>query len=64
VAMAPATQTWDLNIQTNLKMEGKMRYRKLGNTGYEVSEVGMGTWAIGGVSWRGKRPSGWDESWG
>ena len=37
-----------------------MRYRKLGNTGYEVSEVGMGTWAIGGVSWRGKRPSGWE----
>lgn len=27
-----------------------MKYRKLGNTGLEVSEIGFGTWGIGGVS--------------
>ena len=36
-----------------------MEYRKLGNTGIEVSEVGMGCWAIGGASFRGGEPSGW-----
>jgi len=25
-----------------------MRYRKLGRTGFEVSEIGFGAWAIGG----------------
>ncbi|SRR5579871_271803 len=28
-----------------------MRYRKLGRTGLEVSEVGYGAWGIGGVMW-------------
>ena len=28
-----------------------MRYRKLGRTGLEVSEVGIGTWGIGGLDW-------------
>src|SRR4051794_21506825 len=32
-----------------------MRYRKLGKTGPEVSEVGFGAWAIGGAMWGGKR---------
>lgn len=27
-----------------------MRYRKLGNTGIEVSEIGFGAWGIGGVT--------------
>ena len=36
-----------------------MEYRKLGNTGIEVSEVGMGCWAIGGASFRDGVPSGW-----
>jgi aryl-alcohol dehydrogenase-like predicted oxidoreductase len=30
-----------------------MRYRKLGRTGIEVSEIGYGTWGIGGVQWLG-----------
>ena len=28
-----------------------MRYRKLGRTGIEVSEIGFGTWSIGGKDW-------------
>lgn len=30
-----------------------MRYRKLGRTGFEVSEVGFGAWGIGGKQWLG-----------
>jgi aryl-alcohol dehydrogenase-like predicted oxidoreductase len=30
-----------------------MRYRTLGRTGLEVSEVGYGAWGIGGVQWTG-----------
>ncbi|HET8550379.1 MAG TPA: aldo/keto reductase [Bryobacteraceae bacterium] len=30
-----------------------MRYRKLGRTGFEVSEIGYGAWGIGGNQWRG-----------
>ena len=30
-----------------------MRYRKLGNTGIEVSEIGYGAWGIGGKQWLG-----------
>lgn len=33
-------------------MEG-MRYRKLGRTNFEVSEIGYGAWGIGGALWRG-----------
>lgn len=28
-----------------------LEYRKLGNTGIEVSEIGFGAWAIGGDAW-------------
>lgn len=28
-----------------------MKYRKLGNTGISLSEVGFGTWQLGGISW-------------
>jgi aryl-alcohol dehydrogenase-like predicted oxidoreductase len=30
-----------------------MRYRKLGRTNYEVSEIGYGAWGIGGKQWLG-----------
>ncbi|MGH9558193.1 MAG: aldo/keto reductase, partial [Bryobacteraceae bacterium] len=30
-----------------------MRYRPLGRTGIEVSEVGYGSWQIGGTMWKG-----------
>jgi aryl-alcohol dehydrogenase-like predicted oxidoreductase len=30
-----------------------MRYRKLGRTGFEVSEIGYGAWGVGGIQWRG-----------
>jgi aryl-alcohol dehydrogenase-like predicted oxidoreductase len=33
--------------------------RKLGQTGIEVTDVGMGCWAIGGTSFRDGVPSGW-----
>src|SRR5205823_2098734 len=30
-----------------------MRYRKLGRTNFEVSEIGYGAWGIGGSQWLG-----------
>jgi aryl-alcohol dehydrogenase-like predicted oxidoreductase len=30
-----------------------MRYRKLGRTGFQVSEIGYGAWGIGGKQWLG-----------
>ena len=30
-----------------------MRYRKLGRTGFEISELGYGAWGIGGKQWKG-----------
>jgi len=30
-----------------------MRYRKLGRTGFEVSQIGFGAWGIGGTQWLG-----------
>src|SRR5690242_1600300 len=30
-----------------------MRYRKLGRTGFEVSEIGYGAWGVGGALWQG-----------
>jgi len=30
-----------------------VKYRKLGNTGMEVSEIGYGAWGIGGTQWGG-----------
>lgn len=30
-----------------------MRYRKLGRTKFEISELGYGAWGIGGIQWQG-----------
>jgi len=35
--------------------------RTLGGSGIEVSAIGMGCWAIGGVAFRGETPIGWGE---
>src|SRR5262245_17331559 len=37
-----------------------MKYRPLGNTGIEVSEIGFGAWAIGGPVDLFGMPIGWD----
>ena len=34
-------------------MMAHMRYRKLGRTGFDVSEIGYGAWGIGGSQWLG-----------
>lgn len=39
-----------------------MNYRKFGNTDLLVSEIGFGTWAIGGAAFVGKIPIGWGPS--
>ena len=33
--------------------------RKLGRSGIEISALGMGCWAIGGLFWSGETPHGW-----
>jgi aryl-alcohol dehydrogenase-like predicted oxidoreductase len=38
-----------------------MNYRKLGRFDLEVSEIGFGTWAIGGPASLGKHVTGWGE---
>jgi aryl-alcohol dehydrogenase-like predicted oxidoreductase len=35
--------------------------RKLGKSGIEVSAMGLGCWAIGGLYWRGDKPLGWED---
>lgn len=39
-----------------------MNYRKFGNTDLTVSEIGFGTWAIGGAAFVGNTPIGWGPS--
>jgi len=39
-----------------------MEYRKFGNTGLQVSEIGFGAWAIGGGAMIGSTSIGWGDS--
>ncbi len=39
-----------------------MHYRKLGNTGISVSEIGFGAWAIGGLADAAGTPLGWGRT--
>jgi myo-inositol catabolism protein IolS len=36
-----------------------VQYRKLGNSGIEVSEVSFGCWTMGGLNWVNGSPNGW-----
>ena len=39
-----------------------MHYRKLGNTGITVSDIGFGGWAIGGATEASGTPLGWGKT--
>lgn len=36
-----------------------MRYRELGRSGIQVSEVSLGCWTLGGLNWVNGEPNGW-----
>src|SRR6056297_2990543 len=38
-----------------------MKYREFGNTGVRVSEIGLGTWQMGGPTTIGSQQIGWGE---
>ena len=38
-----------------------MKYRKLGASALEVSEISFGCWTMGGLNWVGGQPNGWAD---
>lgn len=36
-----------------------MKYREIPNTNLKISEIGLGTWTIGGEYWTDGEPTGW-----
>src|SRR5581483_1564242 len=43
------------------KGENRMKYRKMGQSGVEVSEISLGCWTLGGLNWVNGSPSGWAD---
>src|SRR5437870_12750235 len=48
-------------VSSHRTPKGNMKYRKLGNTNIEVSEISFGCWTMGGLNWVNGTPNGWAD---